>query len=101
MLVRAVDTKCAVLEVYAARGHGIVVVEELLPLGFIQERLVRYLRSPADIANVYWTRPIEGGGRETRDVNRDWQIRARATCDACHLLDAVTASEKDVVKPSQ
>src|SRR5215212_616998 len=101
MLVRVVDAKRAVLEVDAARSHGVVVIEELPQLGVLEKRLMRYLRPPADIANLYRSRLIERCGRETRHVNRDRQIGTRPTSDACDFLDAVTASNKNVVKAGQ
>src|SRR4051794_35556210 len=101
MLVRAVDAKRAVLEIDATRSHGVVIVEELLPLGVLEKRLMRYLRAPADIADLYRSRLIERCGRETRHVNPDRQIGTWATSDACDFLHTVTASNKNVVEASQ
>src|SRR5882762_1893371 len=97
MFAGAVDAKRAV---GATRGHRVVVVKKLLPLGCIEKRLMRYRRPSAEIANFYWTPLIGRCGCETRHVNCDRQIRAWATRHACHLKNAVTASNKNVIKAS-
>ena len=98
MFVRAVDAERAVLQVGAARSHGVVVIEALLPLGLLEQRLMRDRRAPADIADIDRARLIKRCGRETQHVNRERQIGARSTGDARHVLDAVTGSNKDVIK---
>jgi hypothetical protein len=96
MFVRAVDAERAVLPVGAARGHGVVVVEALPPLGVIEQRLMREGRAPAYVANLDRARLIGRSRRETRYVNGERQVGARSTGDARYVLNAVTDPNEDV-----
>src|SRR5215470_12349392 len=95
MFLRVVDAEGAV---GASRSHGVVVVEALLPLGVIEQRLMRNGRAPADIADMDWAQLTGRGGGETRHVNGERQVGAGSARDACHVFDAVTLPDEDVVK---
>ena len=52
MFLRIIDVERAVLEVHAARNHGVVVIEALPSIRVLEQRLVGDLRAPADVANL-------------------------------------------------
>jgi hypothetical protein len=68
MFVRSVDAERALLQAGAIRSHGAVIVEALLPLGLLEQRLMRDRRAPADVADIDRARLIERCRRETSNI---------------------------------
>src|SRR5262249_20100384 len=98
MFSRAVDSKRAAT---SARSHGVVVIEALLPLGLLEQRLMCDRRAPADVADMDRAWLIERYRRKTWHINSKRQVGARSANDARYLLDAVTVPDEDMVKGRQ
>src|SRR5262245_39836608 len=101
MLLRVVDPERALFQVGAARGDRIEIIETATTSGLFQQCLMCDLRSPADIADVDWTRLIDRARREAYNIGRKWKIAARPAGDARHVLHAMLKPNKDVVELRQ
>ena len=66
--------------------------------GFIEQRLMRNRRAPAQVANLDRARLIARCGRETQDISGKRQVGAWSAGDARYVLSAFTGPNEDVVK---
>src|SRR5882757_8334533 len=72
-----------------------------MPLGVLEQRLMRDLRTPANVADVDRAVQIERSRREAKNVGRVGQIGAGSPGLTRHSLDAVVEPEKYVIEVRQ